>query len=345
MRAFGFHEHGGLENLQPLEVPDPGPPGPGQVLVNVRAVSLNRLDMFVLEGWPGLDLPKPHWGGCDASGVVASVGAGVTTLAVGDRVLLDPGVSCGACPQCLADEPSLCETYQLIGEHMRGGLADQMLVPAGNLHVFPESLSFEEAAAFPLTFMTAWRALITRGRLRAGEHVLIVGAGGGVNTAAIQIAKFAGARVTVIAGGSEKCEHAHEIGADHVIDYTEEPKWEKAVLKATGGHGVDLVFDNVGKVTWIRSLKSAAKGGRVVTVGGTTGYDPSAGINYVMWKQLDIVGSTMANRREFVTVRDLVFAGKLHPVIADTVPLDGAADAFATLAKGENVGKLVITMD
>ncbi|HWG92405.1 MAG TPA: zinc-binding dehydrogenase, partial [Candidatus Thermoplasmatota archaeon] len=202
---------------------------------------------------------------------------------------------------------------------------------------------FEEAAAAGLVYTTAWRMLITRAQLRAGETVLIVGSGGGVNSAAIQIAKLAGARVTVLAGGAQKAERAKALGADDVIDYHATPEWDREVMRRTAKQGVDVIVDNVGEKTWTKSLKAAAKGGRIVTVGGTTGYNPQAGINYIMWKQLSIHGSTMGNRREFRTVMGLVFDGRLKPVVDRVMPLSQGREAQELLARGEPFGKIVLT--
>ena len=339
MRALGFHEHGDLSKLQLVDLPVPEPRA-GEVRVKVAYAALNRLDLFVLKGWKGLELPKPHVGGSDGAGVVEAVGPGVTEWRVGDRVVVFPSLSCGACHFCRRGEVSLCAKHHLIGEH-EGGMAKELaLVPAANLKRVPEGFPLREAAAAALTGVTAWR-MMRRGRLQAGESVLVVGGAGGVNSMAIQIAKLAGAGpILVTATGEEKAALAKRLGADHVLAASGD--WHKEVVRLTSGRGADLVVDNVGKATWAKSLRAAARGGRIVTVGGTTGYDPPMEINQVMWKQLEIVGSTMGTREEFDAAMDLVFAGRLKPVIDQEFPLERGGEAYARLASGQAVGKVVL---
>lgn len=345
MKALGFHEHGGLENLELLDLDAPSP-GPGEARVRVEAAALNRLDLFVLKGWPGLDLEKPHVGGSDMVGVVEDVGEDVEDLAEGDRVVLYPSLSCGACRFCEEGEVSLCREHRLVGEHERGTLAEEVVLPAANLFKVPEDtpLGTEQLAAAPLTFLTAWRMLVTRGALQAGEDVLVVGAGGGVNTAAVQIADHAGADVTVVSGGAEKAKRVRDLGAVDTVDYTQVEDWHKELLSRRGGDGFDVVVDNVGEATWTKSLKACARGGRVLVVGGTTGYNPPAGLNYLFWKQIDVRGSTMGTRREFRTVMDLVFDGTLEPQVARAFPLDEGAEAYRFLREGGGFGNVVVTL-
>jgi len=340
MRAFGFHAHGGLDNLQLVEVETPEPAA-GEVRIRVAAAALNRLDLFVVKGWRGLDLPKPHIGGSDGAGVVDAVGEGVTDFVVGDRVVVYGSLSCGACADCARGEVSLCATHRVFGEHSRGALAEQAVVPAANLLKVPDDFPLENAAAASLTFLTAWRMLVTRARLRAGERVLVVGSAGGVNLAAIQIAQLAGAAdVHVVATQPQKAVHARRFGASHV--YASDAAWHKEALAATGGRGFDVVVDNVGEATWGKSLRAVARGGRIVTVGGTTGYGPSAEINQIMWKQIDILGSTMGTRAEFETVMALVFAGRLEAIVDSVFPLSDGAKAYERLASGQAVGKVIV---
>lgn len=342
VKAVGFREHGGLEQVEVLQVDVPDP-GPGEARVRVEASALNHLDLFVLQGWPGLELEMPHVGGSDMAGVVEEVGEDVGDVAPGDPVVLYPSVSCGACRFCARGEVPMCRAHRLIGEHQRGTLAEEVVVPAANLRTRPEGFPAEDAAAAALAGLTAWRMLLTRGRLRAGESVLVVGSGGGVNTMAVQIARFAGARVTVVAGGEEKTKRARALGAHETVDYTEEEDWHRMLLSRRDGRGFDLVVDNVGKATWLKSLKACARGGRVVTVGGTTGYDPSAGLNYVFWKQLDILGSTMGTPQEFDQVMDHVYRGDLDAVVDRQLPLEEGPGGYRALEEGDVFGKVVVT--
>jgi NADPH:quinone reductase-like Zn-dependent oxidoreductase len=341
MRALGFTEHGDWRNLKLVELPTPEP-GPGEVRVRVRHAALNRLDLFVLKGWKGLELEMPHVGGSDVAGEVDKLGPGATgDWAVGDRVVLYPSTSCGRCEACARGEVSLCLHHRLFGEHRRGGFAEYLVVPAKNLKRVPDGFPLRDAAAASLVFLTAWRMLVTRGRLRAGESVLVVGAAGGVNTAAIQIAKLAGASpILVTATSSEKGELARKLGADVVLDAKGD--WHKEAFARTGKRGVDVVVDNVGEATWGKSLRAAGRGGRVVVVGGSTGYDPKAELNQIFWKQLSVVGSTMGDPHEFDAVMDLVFAGKLRAVVDEEVPLERGAEAYRRLAEGEAQGKLLV---
>ena len=340
MRGFGFHEHGDLSNLKLVELPTPEP-GPGEVRVKVAFAALNRLDLFVLKGWKGLELPKPHVGGSDGAGVVDAVGPGVSGWKAGDRVVVFPSLSCGACHLCRRGEVSLCAKHHLLGEHQGGMAKEYAVVPAANLKRVPEGFPLEEAAAAALTAVTAWRMMVTRGRLRAGETVLVVGAAGGVNTMAIQVARLAGAaQVLVTATSEEKASVAKSLGADHVLPA--ESDWHKEVFRLTDRRGADLVVDNVGARTWGKSLRAAARGGRIVTVGGTTGYDPPAEINQVMWKQLEIVGSTMGTREEFDLAMDLVFQGRLRAVVDEVFPLERGQEAYRRLAEGKARGKVLL---
>lgn len=342
MRALGFHEHGDLSKLRVLDLPEPEP-GPGEVRLRVHHAALNRLDLFVLKGWKGLELEKPHVGGSDGAGVVEKVGPGVTGWAPGDRVVVYASRSCGQCAPCRRGEVSLCPKHHLIGEHKRGLFAERAVVPAANLLRVPEGFPLRDAAAASLVFLTAWRMLVTRARLRPGESVLVVGAGGGVNTAAIQIAKLAGAAPVIVVGTSaEKLALAKAHGADHLVPA--EGAWEKDVFRLTGKRGADVVVDNVGEATWSRSLRAAARGGRVVIVGGTTGYNPPAELNQVFWKQLDVLGSTMGTPDEFAAVMGLVFEDRLKAVVDREYPLAEGVEAYRRLAEGRAEGKVLLDL-
>lgn len=343
MRAVLLDEHGGPEVLRVGEFPTPAP-GYGEVQVQLKAAALNRLDLFVRNGWPGIKLEYPHIPGADGAGVVSAVGAGVTEIAVGDRVVIDGTLSCGVCEFCLAGEHNRCPRGGILGEDARGTFADFIVLPERNLLKLPDHISFEEAAAASLVFLTAWHSLITRGGLRPAESVLIVGASGGVNTAAIQIAKLAGAGPVIVVGSSaEKLEKAQELGADLLVDRSEED-WGRAVYRLTEKRGVDVVVDNVGAATWQTSLRSLARGGRMLVVGGTSGYQATAPVNYIFGKHLSIIGSTMAPPGDFRTVMRLVFEGKLRPVVGKVLPFEDVAQAERLLESGDVFGKIVLTL-
>jgi NADPH2:quinone reductase len=342
VRALGFEEHGDISNLKLVDLPLPEP-GPGEVRVRLRYAALNRLDLFVLKGWKNLELPKPHVGGSDGAGEVDKLGLGVTGWTLGERVVLYASLSCGACQFCTRGEISLCAKHHLIGEHKRGTFAESICVPAANLKRVPDGFPFQEAVAASLAYLTAWRMLITRADLKAGESVLVVGAAGGVNTAAIEIAKLAGAAPIIAVGTSdEKLVIARAHGADHLL--LADSLWEKEVARITGKRGADVVVDNVGEVTWSKSIRACARGGRIVTVGGTTGYNPSAELNQIFWKQLSVIGSTMGTRAEFDRVMDLVFSKRLHPTVDSEHPLAEGPEAYRRLASGQARGKVLVRL-
>lgn len=341
MKALFFTQHGTLDQVQYGDLADPTP-RPGEVLVRLHAAALNRLDLWVLEGWPSLKLHLPHVMGSDGAGVISALGEGVTGWSVGDRVAINPTLSCGTCTFCRSGRDNLCAEMAILGEHKPGLFAQYQAVPAQNLLKMPDQASFEEAAAASLVFVTAWHSLITRGQLRAGEEVLIVGAGGGVNTAAIQIAKFAGAgRVMVVGSDATKLAQAEALGADVVINRTTED-WGKAVFKLTQRQGVDIVVDNVGAATYSASLRALKKGGRLLTVGNTSGHTFPFDNRLMFGKHLSLIGSTMGPRQDYETVMNLVFSGRLQPVIDTIYPLAEGLTALNRLAQGEVSGKLVI---
>jgi NADPH:quinone reductase-like Zn-dependent oxidoreductase len=341
MKAIFFEKHGGPEVLQYGERPTPRP-GPGEVRIAVRAAALNRLDVFVRNGIPNVPLPQVP--GADAAGVVDALGDGVSGFTPGDRVLVQPGLFCGACESCRAGEQSVCVTFGILGEHARGTFAEFAVVPARNVFPVPERLSFEEAAAFPLAYQTAWRMLVGRAALRVGETVLIHGAGGGVAGAAVEIALLCGARVLATTSGPEKAARLREAGAELVVDYAKEDVGQ-AVRAHTGKRGADVIVDTVGEATWMTSLKSAARGGRIVTCGATSGPNPKEEIRLIFWKQLSILGSTMANDREFRALYDAVAAGKIRPRVDRVFPLSEAAAAYRYMEEGAQHGKIVLVPD
>lgn len=340
MKAVLFHRHGGPEVLEYTDFPTPEP-GPGEVQVRLEAAALNRLDLWVREGWPGIKLEYPHIPGADGAGFVSAVGQGVTDWQVGDRVVINSNLGCGACHFCLAGQDNRCVDWHLLGETIRGTYAEYVIVPSRQLYPVPPDYDFHQAAAAGLVFHTAWHSLITRGNLRPGESVLVVGASGGVNTASIQIAKLTGATVYVVGSNAQKLALAESLGADVLIDRSKEANWAKAVYQLTNKQGVDLVVDNVG-TTFPLSFRCTKKGGRILTVGNTGGAKFEIDNRYIFGKHLTIVGSTMGTQTDFATVMELVFSGKLHPVIDRTYPLADASQAHRRLESGSQMGKITL---
>jgi NADPH2:quinone reductase len=343
MKTILFHKHGGPEVLEYTEFPAPQP-GAGQVLVRLKAAALNRLDIFVRNGWPGIKLAYPHIPGADGAGEIAALGAGVTRLKVGDRVVINANLSCGECSYCLSGEDNRCERWELLGETVRGTYAEYVVIPAVNAYPMPEGVDMGMAAAAGLVFHTAWHSLIRRANLRAGESVLIVGASGGVNTASIQVARYAGAKVYVVGSGREKLKLAEALGADYLIDRSQDENWSKTVYQMTDKRGVDVVVDNVG-ATFPLSFRAARKGGRILTVGNTAGPKVEIDNRFVFGKHLSLLGSTMGTHSDFAAVMELVFAGALKPAVDRTYPLALAARAQERLEAGEQLGKIVLEID
>lgn len=344
MKALVFPEHGSLEKIILTDIPEPEI-GPDDVLLETKAAALNRLDLWVLAGWPGLDLKLPHVVGSDGAGVIAKIGANVTNYQIGDRVAVNPTLFCQHCAACRRGQENLCEHFSIMGENVDGLCAQYSAVPARNLLPLPGHVSFASAAASSLVFITAWHSLITRGHLHAGESVLIIGAAGGVNTAAIQIAKLAGASpIYVIGSSSEKLNLARELGADVVFNRHEED-WGKAVFNATGRQGVDVVVDNVGAATFFSSLRSLKKGGRLLTVGNTSGPKLEIDNRLIFLRHLNIIGSSMGTTDDFVQVMKLLFDGRLRPVIDGIYPIQDGQQAFQRLQDGGVLGKLVIDVE
>jgi NADPH:quinone reductase-like Zn-dependent oxidoreductase len=342
MKAILFHQHGSLDELCYEEFPTPEP-GPGQVLVRLQAAALNRLDLWVREGWPGIKLSYPHIPGADGAGEVAAVGPRVTGWHTGDRVVINANLACGECDQCLAGWDNRCRSWQLLGETVRGTYAEYVVVPAVNLLRIPEGFSARVAAASGLVYHTAWHSLIERGELKAGESVLVVGATGGVNTASIEIAKLAGATVYVVGSNPEKLAVAKSLGADQLIDRSREENWFKTIFSLTEKNGVDVIVDNVG-TTYSQSFRAAARGGRILTVGNTGGPKFEIDNRFIFAKHLSILGSTMGTKHDFAVVMGMIFAGKLHPVLDRDFPLQEARAAQEYLMSGQQMGKVTLSI-
>jgi NADPH:quinone reductase-like Zn-dependent oxidoreductase len=340
MKAIIFTEHGGPEVLRYADVADPKI-GPAEVLVRVRAVALNHLDLWERRGLAGITFPMPHISGSDIAGEIVQATAQASRVKVGDRVLLSPGISCGQCAACSAGLDNRCRKYTLLGYMVDGGCAELVKVPEVNAIPIPGGLSFEEAAAVPLVFLTAWHMLVGRAQVKPGEDVLVLGAGSGVGSAAIQIAKLAGARVIATAGNDSKLAKARELGADEVINHSTQNILEE-VKRFTGKRGVDVVVEHVGVATWKASVSSLAVGGRLVTCGATTGYAAETDLRILFAKQISLLGSYMGSRGELYEVLKLIGERKLHAVIDRVLPLSQCAQAHELMEKREQFGKIVL---
>ena len=339
MRAALFSEHGGPEVINFSETDKPEP-GQGQVRIAVRAASLNHLDIWVRRGLP-FEIPLPHIGGSDVAGIVDAIGPGVKGVSLGTRVVADPSINYGWYSD-LGRGPSIKDpSYNVLGEHIKGSFAEFCLIPADNLLEIPDEFPFELAAAAGLVFVTAWHALLERGQLQPGEAVLVTGGSGGVATAAIQIAKLMGARVYAVTSGSDNSKRVKELGADFVYDRHEQD-FSKEVWRDTEKTGVDLIVDSVGEAMWNSCLRSLRVGGRLVTYGATAGPKVESDVRLIFWKQLSILGSTMGPPEAFRRVMNLVFEGKLKPVIHSVMPLSAAQRAHELLESGGVFGKLVL---
>jgi NADPH:quinone reductase-like Zn-dependent oxidoreductase len=340
MKAIVFEQHGSPDVLKYIDVPQPAIK-PNEVLVRVKACALNHLDLWVRQGLPGVSFPLPHIPGSDVAGEIAQVGSEVTSVRVGQKVVLAPGVTCGKCPACVSGLDNRCRHFTNLGYMIDGGCAEFVRVPEVNCLPYPENLSFEEAAAVPLVFQTAWHMLVGRAQLQPGEDVLILGASSGVGSAAIQIAKFFGARVIATAGTDEKLQKAKRLGADHGINHKSQ-KIREEVRRITNKRGVDVVFEHVGTATWDESIASLAPSGRLVTCGATTGFDARIDLRFLFSRQLSLLGSYMGTKSELHTVLKLVAAGRLKPIVDRVFPLAQAAAAHAYLESSSQFGKVVL---
>jgi NADPH:quinone reductase-like Zn-dependent oxidoreductase len=343
MKAVLFHTHGGPEVLEYTDIPTPAP-AEGQVLVKLEAAALNRVDIWTRDGWPGIKLQYPHILGADGAGTIADVGAYVKDWNIGDRVVINSNLSCGHCPACIAGQDNRCRDWHLLGETVRGTYAQYLAIPATNLYSIPFDFEMRMAAAAALVFHTAWHSLIIRGGLRPGESVLVVGASGGVNTASIQIAKLAGATVYVVGSRPDKLKLAESLGADYLIDRSKVENWSKTIYDLTAKRGVEVVVDNVG-ITFPLSFRAAAKGGRILTVGNSGGAKFEIDNRQIFGKHLSVLGSSMGTKADFATVMNLVFAGKLRPVMDRDYTLKDVKAAQERLAQGEQLGKITLTIE
>ena len=341
MKALLFRRHGGPEVLEYTDVADPVV-GPGQLLVRVKACSINHLDLWIRQGIPAYKIQLPHISGCDVAGVVERLGSGVATVKVGDRVVLAPGLSCGACEWCQRGDDNLCVSYGIRGAATDGGYAELTCANATDAILIPTSISFEDAAAFPLVFLTAWRMLVTRAKTQAGETVLVQAAGSGVGHAAVQIAKHLKARVVATVGSDAKVPKAKALGADEVINYQRE-NVEERVKAFTQGHGVDVVFEHIGPSTWEASLRVLGKGGRLVTCGATSGPSVPLDLRYVFSRQLSVLGSMMGTREELRSVAELVFQRVLRPRVDTAFALRDARLAQERMLRRDVFGKFILT--
>jgi NADPH:quinone reductase-like Zn-dependent oxidoreductase len=340
MKVVLFRQHGGSEVLEYADFPTPEPKA-GEVLVRLHAAALNHVDVSVRKGWPGLKLEIPQICGADGAGEVSALGEGVAQLKIGDRVVINANLGCGKCDYCLSGWDNMCRNWNLLGETVRGTYAEYVALPERQLYRLPAEFDYHDAAAAALVYQTAWHSLITRGNLRPGETVLIVGASGGVNTASIRVAKLAGARVFVVGSSAAKLDLARKLGADMVIDRSREEDWSKAAFLASGKQGIDVVVDNVG-TTFMPSLRTLRKGGRLLTVGTTGGRQFEFDNRYIFNRHLTIIGSTMSHLKDFKTVMDLIVAGQLKPIRDQIFHLQDAASAQRRLESGDQLGKITL---
>ncbi len=341
MNATVITRHGGMEVFAYTERPLPTIRSQ-DVLVRVKACALNHLDIWTRQGMPGMTIPMPHILGCDVAGVVERIGASVKGLKIGTRVVIAPGQSCGKCAWCKQHRDSLCPQFRILGFQIDGGYAEYVAVPASHVIPVNSRWSFEEWAAVPLVFLTAWHMLMTRAGLKRGETVLVQAAGSGVGSAAIQIARWAGARVITTAGSGAKLQRAKMLGAHETVNYTTDDVGER-VKVFTKGAGVDVAFEHVGPQTWPASVKSLGKGGRLVTCGATTGPKVELDLRFVFTRELSITGCYMGSRKELNQVLKLLAAGKLRPVVDSVFPLRDAAKAHEKMLSRDHCGKIVLT--
>lgn len=345
MRGLTISAHGGTERIEYRDdLTEPALRAPGDVRIRMRAAALNHLDLFLLGGLPGVAITPPWILGADGMGVVESVGAGVTSVGVGDTVVINPGLSDRSCEYCLEGEQPLCPRFGILGEHFPGTMAELVVVPAANVLPVRAETDESEAAAFTLATLTAYRMLVTRAHVRASDRVLIWGIGGGVAIACLQLAKLIGAHVTVTSGSDDKLAAARKLGADDTINHTDVDVGRE-IRARTGKRGVDVVVDSVGAATWAQSLGALGRRGRLVTCGGTSGPMVTTDVRRLFWNQWSILGSTMGNDAEFAAVVGHFNAGRLRPPVDQVYPLTEGRAAFERLAEGKQFGKIVMRID
>jgi NADPH:quinone reductase-like Zn-dependent oxidoreductase len=342
MKAIVMEHHGDPSVLEFKDHPEPAI-GTNEVLVRVRACALNHLDLWVRRGLPGVLIPMPHVPGSDVAGEIAKAGADVRDVKIGQKVVLAPGVTCGHCPACIAGQDNRCREFTNLGYRIDGGCAEFVRCPAVNCMPYPENLDWVNGAAVPLVYLTAWHMLVNRAEIQPGENVLVLAAGSGVGMAAVQIAKFFGARVIATAGSEAKLAKARELGADEVV-HQGKMEIDKEVRRLTGNRGADIVFEHVGTATWGKSVKSLAQSGRVVTCGATTGYEANLDLRFLFSRQLSLLGSYMGTKDELRTVLKLIAQGRFKPIVDKVFPLEECAAAHAYLEAGQQFGKVVLTV-
>ena len=341
MKAVVIQEHAGLDKLRVEEVPEPKF-AKDEVVLKVHSAGLNHLDIWLRKGRGGLKVPKPHILGSDAAGVVIDIGANVKGVTVGEEVILNPGLSCGSCEYCNHGEQSECISFGLVGMARQGTFAEQVAAPSHNIFPKPSHMNFDEAGAFVLSYLTAWRMLITRAQLKPGQTVLIHGIGGGVALSALRLAKLAGAEVIVTSSSDEKLDRAGRIGADHTINYKAVDDVAQCVRDITSGSGVDIIIDTVGAATWPIDFSAVRRGGKVVICGVTSGAEAVTNLRTLYWNQLMILGSTMGSDEDFHQMLKAVTTAKLKPVIDSVAMLENIKDATGKMEAGEQFGKIVL---
>ena len=343
MKAAVFHKCGNASQIKIEEVPEPQI-GAGQALIRIHASAFNHLELWSLHGPPDETYHFPMWTGSDIAGVIERLSPDVTGWSVGEAVVLNPSLSCGTCERCIEGEVSQCVEYDILGANGNGGNAEYMAASADKLMRMPDRFDFVKAAAAPLAYQTAWRALVRRAKLQNGEDVLVLGASGGVASAGIQIAKMLGARVFAVTSSEEKMKKAQHAGADIVLNRTTSNPFDE-VRRLTGGRGVDLVVENVGAATWSESQKILRKGGRLVIYGRTTGREAVTNLSTLFWNEQTLIGSTMGSLSDFREVLEQVFNGSIDPIIDSVYPLKEAAEAYARYERGEQFGKIVLQVN
>ena len=341
MKAAVIEEHGGLDCVKIEEI-SVSEPAENEVILKVHSAGLNHLDIWVRKGRPGLEVEMPHILGSDAAGVVSDTGSNVKNINIGDEVILNPGLSCGSCEYCHRGEQSQCLLFGIVGMSRPGTFTEQVAVPARNVYHKPDHMNFDEAGAFVLSYLTAWRMLMTRAQLKSGETVLIHGIGGGGALSTLQLAKLTGAGVVITSSSDEKLIRARKIGADYTINYSKVDDVAQCVREVTSGRGVDIIIDTVGAATWHIDFSAVRRGGKIVLCGVTSGSEAPTNLQMLYWNQLTILGSTMGSDEDFRQMLKAVTTAKLKPIIDSVISLENARDAMDKMEAGEQFGKIVL---